>query len=134
MRARGKRRRCQQGVPRPTWSNGDGLSANVLISGLQSPSRHDVHTPTQQLFQLILEMEKVKERASRFKLDEEVDVTVRVILTAGYRTKERNGMSAVATRGSADRVPLIADQFVNGRRQAVHVAIRLNKPVRGARP
>jgi len=82
----------------------------VLIPNAQSACGHDVHGRTEQLGELVLEVQQVEERAAGLELDEEADVPVVVLIAAGNGPEHGDGPSMVPARQSFDRVAMMLDE------------------------
>ena len=76
----------------------------MIVAILQSTDRHHVNVSTEQRLERLLEIHQVEQRAPRFELDQEVEVTVSVVVTARRRTEQRHRPCVVAAGEFVDLV------------------------------
>ena len=115
------RRRC--------GSQGDCFSSDPVIPWLQARDGDHVNRTTQELLELVLEMEKVEQGAAGLKLHEKVGITRLVVGSTGDRAKERDRDAAVPASRILDRLAPLLDQCLQaGRRRRHGLMVRRTDP------
>jgi len=85
-----------------SWSQIHGLSANVVVPGLEGTPRYDVRSDSQEVLQILEQTDVIKERRTWLEIHEQIEITVRVSLASIDRTEDGDPTSPPLPRDAED--------------------------------
>ncbi len=92
-------------------SNWDGFATNVLVAFEKTAHRDDIDIHPEEARQIIFDVLKVKEAASLFELNEEVDVTRLSVVAPGSGAEEVCPLSPIEPNDTQDLVTMCLHQL-----------------------
>ena len=97
-----------------------GLSANVVVPGLEGTPRHDVHSDTQEVLQTLEQTDVIKERRTWLEIHEQIEITVWVSLASSDRTEDGDPTSPPLPRDAEDLCAAAAAQPLHSQHVVGH--------------
>ncbi len=74
----------------------------MVVPGLEGTPRYDVHSDTQEVLQILVQTDVIKERLTWLEIHEQIEITVWVSLASSDRTEDGDPTSPPLPRDAED--------------------------------